>query len=707
MNAQLQHKPVVDLRPDDKATPNIALQTGAAFIWDRKYRLKDPLGNPVDADIDASFERIAWALAEVEKNDWEKHYRNFLWALNHGAIPAGRIIANAGAEKYKPSTSTINCVVSATIRDSMYDILEKNRDAGLTLKKGSGIGYEFSTIRPKGAFVRGAGAATSGPLSFMDIYDKTCSTIASAGNRRGAQMATFDIRHPDIETFIQAKREDGRLRNFNLSCLINDEFIQAVKKDKDWQLSFPAFAHEVADESVEIVYRDWPYQEDYFHCDEQGRVACKVYKTVRAKHLWDMIMRSNYDFAEPGFILIDRVNRMNNNWFCEDIRASNPCGEQFLPPNGSCLLGSVDLTKFVRNPFSDDAWFDFAEYKKVIRVFTRMLDNVVEINGLPLQGQRDELLRKRRHGMGFFGLGSALAMMTITYGSSKSVQFTETVSKLLAITGYEEGLKLAKEKGPAPIMEEEFEITPAMMRKRPELASDGIQPGAKVKGKVLWSRYSEYLAQMPKALLRQLEETGCRFTHHSSIAPTGTIALSLGNNCSNGIEPSFAHAYTRNVIVAGKKSKESIPVYSLEYLTYRFLHPDVEVEQLPDYFVQADSVTPQQHVDIQAAAQQWMDSSISKTINVPTDIAYQDFEQIYLYACQQDLKGCTTFRFNPEAFQGVLVKETDLANTVYVFSLEDGTEIEAKGNEQIFYDGEEHSAANLFDAIKEGSYGKH
>ena len=698
----------------------IPMQPASADIWDKKYRLKTKAGEPIDADIDGTYRRVARALAEAEATDELRAYweERFTWALRRGAIPAGRITSNAGALEHKPATSTINCTVSGTITDSMDGILEKVHEAGLTLKAGCGIGYEFSTLRPRGAFVAGAGAYTSGPMSFMDIYDKMCFTVSSAGGRRGAQMGTFDVSHPDVKDFIRAKREDGRLRQFNLSLLITDGFMEAVSNDADWPLVFPVNTKEQAtiDESVDnIVWRDWPTHENYIVRDD-GMVACKVYGHIRARHLWDMIMVSTYDYAEPGFILIDRVNEMNNNWWCETIRATNPCGEQPLPPYGACLLGSVNLTKFVRNPFSENASFDWEEYKEVVRVFTRMLDNVVEVNGLPLEQQRIEIMRKRRHGMGFLGLGSTLTMLKMKYGSAESCEFTEAIAREMAIAGWETGLALAQEKGPAPIMDEQFEVTGEMLRKRPEMAADGWKIGQKIPGRVLHARYSRYMqriAAVAPELAEALATHGARFTHHSSIAPTGTISLSLANNASNGIEPSFAHHYSRNVIVEGKKSKEKVDVYSFELLAYRHLvnpkampFSDDPEAQLPDYFIAADDVSPKQHVDVQAAAQKWVDSSISKTANVPTDYPYEDFKDIYRYAYEQGLKGCTTFRFNPAAFQGVLVKEADLANTTYRFELEDGSVVEVNGNEQIEYDGEMHTAANLFDALKEGYYGK-
>ena len=710
------------LKPVPANVGEIEFQETSLEIWESKYCLKTKKGDWVDQNMDHTRKRVARALAKVEdRNKRQEWYQEFLWALRQGVTPAGRIISNAGAQEHKPATSTINCTVSDTIHDSMEDILNKNVEAGLTLKAGCGIGYEFSTLRPKGAYVSGAGAYTSGPLSFMDIYDKTCFTVSSAGGRRGAQMATFEVSHPDVMEFVSAKREDGRLRQFNLSLLITREFIEAVINNSDWPLSFPITQAEMetddidlSDESL-ILWREFPVRNRYV-TNDSGLVACRITRVIKARRLWDMIMTSTYDFAEPGFILIDKVNEMNNNWFCENIRATNPCGEQPLPPYGSCLLGSINLCRFVEKPFSRESDFNWSDFRRAVTIFTRMLDNVVEINGLPLPQQQREITHKRRHGMGYLGLGSTITMMGMRYGDKASIEFTERVTREMAMVGWQTGLELAREKGAAPIMEEEFELTGEMLRIRPELARDGYNVGDRVKGKVLLARYSRYMLQIAKQnpeLVDQLAEEGCRFTHHSSIAPTGTISLSLANNASNGIEPSFAHHYARNVIREGKKSKEKVDVYSFELLAYRaMINPDAQPQtddddkKLPDNFVTADDITPIQHVDIQAAAQKWIDSSISKTANVPTDYPFEDFKDIYLYAYKQGLKGCTTFRFNPEAFQGVLVKEEDLENTTYQFTLDDGEVIEVKGNEEIEYDGEMHSAANLFDAMKEGYYGK-
>lgn len=709
------------MKPELKVVKNASqteppLGEASLDVWDKKYRLKAKNGDVVDHTIDDTYRRVAKAIAAVETTEenrkaWET---KFLWALQRGAIPAGRITSNAGALEHKPATSTINCTVSRTIKDSMTDILDGVKAAGITLKAGCGIGYEFSTLRPRGAFVAGAGAYTSGPLSFMDIYDSMCFTVSSAGGRRGAQMGTFDVGHPDVMDFIRAKRENGKLRQFNLSLLITDEFMTAVREDAMWKLAFPLDPREKdtvdLDDPDQIVWREWPLTEGYI-TDASNLVACKVYKTIKARRLWDVIMASTYDFAEPGFILIDKMNEMNNNWFCENIRATNPCGEQGLPPDGACLLGSVNLTKFVRDPFTENARFDWDEFREVVKVFTRMLDNVVEINGLPLAEQRMEIMRKRRHGMGYLGLGSTLTMLRMKYGSLESLTFTEEVTRELAVAGWEAGLELAEEKGAAPIMLEEFTVTEEMLRKRPEMAADGYKVGDLVPGRVLHAKYSRYmqnLASVAPELVKKLAETGARFTHHSSIAPTGTISLSLANNASNGIEPSFSHEYFRNIIRDNRKTKERVAVMSYELRAYRhYVDENAQIDNLPEYFVTAESITPKEHVDVQAAAQKWIDSSISKTANVPTDFPYEEFKDIYLYAYEQGLKGCTTFRFNPEAFQGVLVTEKNLKDTTYQFKLEDGSVVELTGDREVEYDGEVHTAANLFDALKDGYYGKH
>ena len=520
---------------------SFALQEASYDTWDRKYRLKTKSGEVVDQTLEDTYQRIAAALSDVEAPNLKKvWYEKFVWALHNGAIPAGRIVSNAGAQHHKPSTSTINCTVSGTISDSMQGILHSVYEAGLTLKAGCGIGYEFSTLRPKGAYVSGAGATTGGPLPFMDIFDTMCFTVSSAGGRRGAQMGVFNVSHPDILEFINAKRQDGRLRQFNLSCLITDDFVSAVKVDDMWELVFPATADEMNSQECEIIWKYWPTDASG-DCieDESGKVALRVYKKIRARKLWDSIMKLTYDYAEPGFILIDRVNELNNNWYCEDIRATNPCGEQPLPPYGSCLLGSINLTKFVEFPFTEKARFDWEKYESVIAIFTRMLDNVVEVNGLPLKTSKTRFFANGAMAWAFLGLGSTLTMLKIKYGSSESVEFTEKIARKMAITGWKTGIELAKEKGVAPICDEVFDVTQKMLEQRPEMKQDGVRAGHRIKGSVLMAKYSRYMQQLPVDLTQQIADSGVRFTHHSSIAPTGTISLSMGNNVSNGIEPSL------------------------------------------------------------------------------------------------------------------------------------------------------------------------
>ena len=533
-------------------------------------------------------------------------------------------------------------------------------------------------------------------------------------------MGTFDVAHPDVKDFIRAKREDGRLRQFNLSLLITDGFMHAVENDADWPLLFPINLKEKdeidLDDPAKVIWREWPTHKNYVTRDD-GLVACKIYGQIRAKHLWDMIMTSTYDYAEPGFILIDRVNEMNNNWWCENIRATNPCGEQPLPPYGSCLLGSVNLTTFVRDPFGPKARFDWDEYKEVVRVFTRMLDNVVEINGLPLRAaaRRNPAQAPPRHGLPRPRQHDDDAEDELRLARNPA----NSPSRSRATWRRRLGSRAVAGRGKRPGADHDTRNSrspPRCCASARKWSQDGYKVGDKIPGRCCTPRTAATCSAWP-ASRRNWSSSWPRPARASPT--TARSRRPARSRCRWPTTPAtassrrFAHHYSRNVIREGKKSKEKVEVFSYELLAYRELinakampGSDEPDEKLPDYFVAADDISPVEHVDIQAAAQMWVDSSISKTANVPTDYPYEDFKDIYRYAHQQGLKGCTTFRFNPAAFQGVLVKEADLENTLYRFELEDGTVIEAKGNEEIEYDGEMHTAANLFDALKEGYYGK-
>jgi len=1066
-----------------------------------KYSPKDRDGKPTETDVFTIFKRISKALSAIEPNKQDEWERAFLWALNNGATPAGRIMSNAGLVDVKGSTSTINCTVSGTIPDSAEGIMEIAKKATKTLKYGCGIGYDFSTIRPDGYYIHGVGATTSGALSYMDVFDTVCKIIASDGGRRGAQMAAMDVLHPEILSYIKAKREPGKFRQFNLSVLITDEFLTAVKNELPWDLIFPVrdkdftyltdsefnlddldVKNELMVNGQKFIVAGWaPMVEppkkdgdDYIKMTD-GRYLCHVQKTISAVDIWEAIMESTYLYSDPGLIMIDRMNRYNNLWFDELIRTTNPCvpddtwvttslgprqvkdlinkpcriivngqgydsytgffptgekdvydlitkegytvsltedhrvlvstddgsdkwveagklqpgdqvvlndtigtqwggvgdyddgylighwfgdgywntdrkkgvlqvnlvpgtesvvdrinsiinnrtgslspyiillvglkgrevkvysstqltnlinvlnmvkpgstekwispelektsvdfykgfmsgffdtdgtvqcvgggrnslrlnqsnqevllgvqrmllrlgiqaklykrrdsgyrqlpdgkgghkdyfckenfeliiasdnidifrnlcnlhdgkkrsilrklantidlritdykatvaglvkrdekcqvfdinvtdvhrfdgngiiihncGEVPLPPDASCLLGSVNLIHCVNKPFTKDASFDWVKFRKIVRIFSRMLDNVVEINNLPLPEQDESIRRKRRHGMGYLGLGSALTMLGIKYGSDDAVSFTTDVTAELAITGFETGVQLAIEKSPAPIMDEDFVIDEHLLFINSKLKSEWDNSGYSLKGKELLANYSKYMeivGDYRPDLLDDIVMYGSRYSHATSIAPTGSVSLSFGNNASNGIEPTFAHQYFRNIIVEGKATKQQSEVCSYEFLLYRkLIDPNATVETLPEYFVTAMDIKPIDHVRMQAAAQIWIDSSISKTINLPTDFTYEESKDIYMKAYELGLKGCTTYRYNPDVRTGVLVTKEDLESTWYEFELEDGTVVGPyRASDEVTYDGAKHNVGNLAESIKEGQYGK-
>ena len=558
----------------------------AEQIWDMKYRLKEADGTPVDATVEDSWRRIARALASVEKDPaaWEGRFYAALEDFKY--LPAGRITAGAGTGR---SVTLFNCFVMGTIPDNMGGIFDGLKEAALTMQQGGGIGYDFSTIRPRGAEVKGVAADASGPLSFMDVWDAMCRTIMSAGSRRGAMMATMRCDHPDIEGFIEAKQDAARLRMFNLSVLVTDAFMEAVKADGPWELTFEG----------------------------------KIYHTLNARDLWNKIMRATYDYAEPGVIFIDRINRMNNLAYAETIAATNPCGEQPLPPYGACLLGSVNLARLVRDPFGKGAALDEDALDDLVRVAVRMMDNTVDASRFPLPQQAAEAEAKRRIGLGVTGLADALLMVGLRYGSETAAKQTEDWMHRIARAAYLASVDLAKEKGAFPLFD----------------AAKYLASGN--------------MMQMDADLRDAIAEHGIRNALLTSIAPTGTISLYAGN-VSSGIEPVFAYAYKRKVLQKdGSRTEEEVVDYAVQLWRERFGD-----KPLPDHFVNAQTLPPLDHVRMQAAAQKWVDSSISKTINCPGDISFEAFKDVYMAAWDQGCKGCTTYRPNAVTGSVLTVSET-------------------------------------------------
>ncbi|WP_304614809.1 adenosylcobalamin-dependent ribonucleoside-diphosphate reductase [Paracoccus sp. (in: a-proteobacteria)] len=558
----------------------------AEQIWDMKYRMKDSEGQAVDGSVEDSWRRVARDLARVESDPakWENKFYSALEDFKY--LPAGRILAGAGTGR---SVTLFNCFVMGTIPDSMGGIFDMLKEAALTMQQGGGIGYDFSTIRPRGAVVKGVAADASGPLSFMDVWDAMCRTIMSAGSRRGAMMATMRCDHPDVEQFIVAKQDSARLRMFNLSVLITDDFMDAVRADAPWDLKF------------------------------EGR----VYSTVQALDLWNRIMKATYDFAEPGVIFIDRINKANNLSYVETIAATNPCGEQPLPPYGACLLGSINLARLVKNPFTETAELDPEGLDDLVRTAVRMMDNVVDASKFPLDAQAEEARNKRRIGLGVTGLADALLMLGLRYGADDAVAQTRVWMKAIARSAYLASVDLAKEKGAFPLFDAKKYLASGFMSKMDADVRDAIA------------------------------KHGIRNALLTSIAPTGTISLYAGN-VSSGIEPVFAYAYKRKVLQKdGSRTEEEVVDYAVQM--WRDLKGDAA---LPDYFVNAQTLAPKDHVAMQAAAQEWVDSSISKTINCPEDISFEAFKDVYMAAWDLGCKGCTTYRPNDVTGSVLSVSET-------------------------------------------------
>jgi ribonucleoside-diphosphate reductase alpha chain len=563
-------------------------------IWDMKYRLRAPAngdvpGEPLDKTIEDTWRRVATALAAPERDSTLWAERFYQAMTDFKFLPAGRVVAGAGSSR---SVTLFNCFVMGTIPDDMGGIFAHLREAALTMQQGGGIGYDFSTLRPRGAPVKGVGADASGPLSFMDVWDAMCRTIMSAGYRRGAMMATLRCDHPDIEAFIEAKREPGRLRMFNLSVLVTDELMKAVEENAPWELSF------------------------------DGTVA----KVLPARELWDKIMRATYAYAEPGVIFIDRINRRNTLWYCETITATNPCGEQPLPPYGACLLGSINLASLVERPFTPEAGIDLDRLRRLVPDCVRMMDDVIDISQFPLPQQQEEVVQKRRIGLGVTGLADALILCGLRYGSAAAVAMSEEWLGVIEREAYLASAAFAAEKGPFPLFDRDRYLA------------------------------GETIATLDEDVRAQIARHGVRNALLTSVAPTGTISL-FADNVSSGIEPVFSFRHTRNVLMPdGTRREEEVADYA--YRLFRRLKG--ETAPLPDYFVDAQVLTPADHLVMQAAVQKHIDSSISKTINVPAEIPFERFKDIYLQAYELGCKGCTTYRPN-EVTGGVLAARPEAA----------------------------------------------
>jgi len=546
-------------------------------VWEQKYRFA-PAPRQAETSVEDMWRRVARAAASVEKPDertlWQARFFDAM--SNFQFIPAGRILAGAGTGR---AVTLFNCFVMGEIEDDMASIFENVKEAALTMQQGGGIGHDFSTLRPKGAPVKGVGADASGPVSFMNVWDAMCRTIKSAGSRRGAMMGTLSCDHPDIEAFVEAKADPDKLRMFNLSVLVSDAFMNAVAEDADWPLSF-------------------------------GGVH---YKTVPARALWDKIMHSAYDYAEPGVIFIDQVNQRNKLAYCENIHATNPCGEQPLPPYGACLLGSVNLAALVDHPFTEKAALNEDRLAELARTAVRLLDNVVDVSGYPLNAQAEEARAKRRLGIGVTGLADALILCGRHYGTDEAVKLAAHWTRLIQENAYMASAELAAEKGSFALFDADK-----------YLASQGAQ-------------------ELPEDVRKAIREKGLRNGLLTSIAPTGTISI-IANNVSSGIEPVFDFSYRRRILQDdGTADEECVEDYAYRLFRQKF----GAVAPLPESFVRAPDLHPHQHLAMQAALQPHVDAAISKTINCAADIPFADFKDVYTRAYETGLKGCTVYRPNP------------------------------------------------------------
>lgn len=578
-------------------------------VWNTKYRWRDD-SEVREQSIQDTWRRVAHALAAPEQNrrpQWEQRFYDILKGFQF--LPAGRILAGAGT---RHQVTLFNCFVMGVIEDSMDGIFDGLKEGALTMQQGGGVGYDFSTLRPRGTYAHSTGGIASGPVSFMRIWNTMCSTLLSTGYRRGAMMATLRCDHPDIEEFVSAKQTSSELNHFNLSVQVFDEFMEAVHQDRQWALVFPAADLGVATQpDTETVMRHWP--------GKGAPVACRVLKTINARDLWNKIMRSTYDYAEPGVLFVDRVNRLNNLWYCEYISATNPCGEIPLPPYGACDLGSINLACFIRNPFADNAALDMQAVEETARAAVRLLDNVIDVSHFPLSRQADQQRRNRRIGLGITGLADALMMLGLHYGEARARDTAAAVMKAICHSAYRTSIELAKEKGSFPLFDK-----------------DKYLQGA-------------FIQSLPEDIRRGIAEYGIRNSHVTAIAPTGTISL-LANNVSSGLEPVYDFHFTRNMLEADGNYKE----HSVKDYAYQLWEKGKVDKPLPPYFVTAQKLRPQAHLQMQAALQPYVDNSISKTINIPADFPFESFREVYEIAYNEGLKGCTTFR--PSTARGAILK---------------------------------------------------
>jgi ribonucleoside-diphosphate reductase alpha chain len=573
----------------------------ARHIWETKYRWVKS-GEPLDRDIEATWRRVARVVASVESSQrqaWEERFYSILRGFRF--LPAGRILAGAGTGR---RVTLFNCFVMGLMEDDMESIFDSLKEGALTMQSGGGVGYDFSTLRPNGSAARSTGRIASGPVSFLHIWDAMCSTVFSTGTRRGAMIASLRCDHPDIEAFIGAKRRSGQLRHFNLSVQVSDAFVQAVESDGIWPLVFPESSLE-EDTGAETVMRRWPG----FDAD----VPCRVVARLPARDLWQYIMRTAYETAEPGVLFVDRINRLNNLAYREFITTTNPCGEIPLPPYGACNLGSVNLTQFVRDPFTPSACMDVNAICETVIIATRLLDNVIDCSQFPLKEQELQATGSRRIGLGIAGLADALIMLGLHYGTQEARAEAGSIMKTICHTSYRASIQLAVEKAPFPFFNRDAYLESGFLQSLPQEIRDGIM------------------------------RRGIRNSHLTAIAPTGTISM-LANNISSGMEPVFDFRFSRKVL----NRKGEYDSFDLEDYAFRRWRKLVGASSdLPDQFVHARSLRPAAHLQMQAALQPHVDSAISKTINVPVDYSFVDFQDLYQYAYHHGLKGCTTFRPNP------------------------------------------------------------